>query len=99
MISQIFLTILLSLSLISCDGGTSSNTETRRVENVSQSTEPSQDGSTVTQVNAADIQIDPDGNPTILNDPTREVEAVRNADGTITVTNGDGSVVIFNPED
>lgn len=100
MMSKIFLVIFLSLALISCDGGTSSNTETRRIENNSQSSSigPADDGSTVAQINGATIRVDPDGNPIVTDDPTGEIEATRNPDGTITATDGDGSTVVFNPE-
>lgn len=95
--SKIFLLILVWVTLISCDGGTSSNTD-RRIENDSQTVESTDDG-TVTQVNGATIRLDSDGNPTVIDDSTGEVEVTRNSDGTITVTSGDGSTVIFNPED
>lgn len=97
MMSKIFLLILIWVALISCDGGTSSNTD-RRIENNSQIVEPTDDG-TVAQINGATIRLDSDGNPTVIDDATGEVEATRNSDGTITVTSGDGSTVIFNPED
>lgn len=96
---KLFIAAFLSIALISCDGGTSSNTESRRVENNSQSVEPGDDGSTVTQVNGATIRLDAQGNPTVVDDPTGEIEATRNSDGTISVTDGTGSTVIFNPED
>lgn len=82
--------------LVSCDGGTSSNTETRRVENNSQSA-TAEEGEL--NVNGATIEVDPDGNPIIVDDPAGGTEATRNPDGTISVTSGDGSTVILNPED
>lgn len=96
--SKLFLVILLSLTLISCDGGTSSNSD-RKIENNSQVVEPNDDGSTVAQINGATIRVDSDGNPIVADDPTGETEAIRNPDGTITVTSGDGSTVVFDPED
>lgn len=98
MMSKIFLLILIWVALISCDGGTSSNTD-RRIENTSESVESNNDGSTVAQINGATIRLDSDGNPTVIDDRTGNTEATRNPDGTITVTSGDGSTVIFNPED
>lgn len=97
MMNKLFLAIFLSVALISCDGGTSSNTN-RRIENTNESVESNNDG-TVAQINGATIRLDADGNPTVIDDRTGEVEATRNPDGTITVTSGDGSTVIFNPED
>lgn len=95
--NKLFLAIFLSVALISCDGATSSNTD-RRIENNSQIVEPSDDDSTVAQVNGATIRLDAEGNPTVVEDPTGNTEATRNPDGTISVTNGDGNTVIFNPD-
>ncbi len=94
---KLFFAIFLSVMLVSCDGGTSSNTD-RRIENNSQSIKPTDDNSTVAQINGANIRLDADGNPTVVDDPTGNTEAIRNPDGTITVTDGTGSTVIFNPE-
>ncbi len=87
MMSKLFLTILLCVALISCDGGTSSNTETRRIE---ASTVTDSDGTTVTN-NGTVVRLNSDGTPNIIEDPNGDATVTQNPDGSFTVTSSGGT--------
>ncbi|MBV6624058.1 MAG: hypothetical protein KI793_14160 [Rivularia sp. (in: Bacteria)] len=87
--SKLFFLIFLSVALISCDGGTSSNTETKKIE---ASTVTDSSGTTVT-TNGTVIRLNPGGTPEIIEDPNGDASVIQNPDGSFTVTSSGGTTV------
>ena len=101
--SKLFLVVFLSVMLVSCSGGASSNTsrternENQTVSNVidgNESVQTTDDGSSFHQVNGALIKVDTDGNPSIVEDPSGDTEITQNSDDNFTVTSGGSAVTI-----
>ncbi len=90
MMNKLFLAILLSVALISCDGGTSSNTEKIEASNVT-----TEDGSIATTPNGTVVNVDPDGTPSIVEDPNGDATITQNPDGIFVVESGSDRVLVF----
>ena len=85
-------TILLSVLIVSCSDNTSSNSKTE-----SSVIGDEDGGSTVTTVDGAVIEVDPDGTPNIIEDPNNNANVTENTDGGFTVTT-DGATVTTSPD-
>ena len=82
--SKLFFAIFFSIMLVSCDGGTSSNTKRTEASNVT-----TNDGTTIT-TNGTVVRVNPNGTPQIIEDPNGDANITQNPDGGFTVTSSGG---------
>ena len=82
--SKLLFAVLFSILLVSCDGGTSSNTKKTEASNIT-----TNDGTTIT-TDGTVVRVNPDGTPEIIEDPNGDATITQNPDGGFTVISSGG---------
>lgn len=91
------LLIILSASLIACDGESSSNNSVT-IDSRNSFGGTDEDGNQIVRNNDTVVSVDPDGNATVLEDPSGNATVTENSNGGDTVNTDNGGTIVTTPD-